>query len=220
MRLATTLSALAFVVMVGLQVNVSLAPQPAAEPQDEVLMLEREQPAEITAAVEEEAAVEAMKAPQEEVKEAATPTAPAEMAAVEEAEQVIPEEAGGAAPSWDDGEGGVGGQQGMGGGGLPMEEDVAGEAPPDEDIGICGVGETSEDCAGDVEEAPEVLAEEATGSEVEPVPTVVAEATVDTAPTETAKLRSRSPWQLWLAIAFGVSTVVLGIVTWWLTSRR
>jgi len=224
MRLATTLSALAFVVMVGLQVNMSLTPQPAAMPQDEVLMLEREQPIEENAAaVEEEAPVAVMEAPQEAAEEeaaataAATPTAAPEIAAVEEAESE--EKTGGTAPTWDEGEGEVGGQQGLGGG-APIEEDLAGEAPPDEDIGICGVDDTSEECAGDVEEAADVTGEEATGSEVEPVPTLVAQETEETAPADTVQTRPRPTWQLWLAIAFGISTVVLGLVTWWLTSRR
>ncbi len=220
MRLATTLSALAFVVMVGLQVNVSLTPQPAAAPHEEILMLEREQPKEEnTAAVEEEAPVEVMEAPQEAAEVAATPTAAAEMAAVEEADRASEEKTGGGAPTWDDGEGEIGGQQGLGGDESPLEPEIE-EAPPDEDIGICGVDDTSEECAGDVEDAPEVLAEEATGSEVEPVPTVVAEATEEAVPAEAVSARSRPTWQLWLAIAFGISTVVLGLVTWWLTSRR
>ncbi len=216
MRLATTLSALAFVVMVGLQVNMSLTPQPAAEPQAEVLMLEREQPAESAAAVEEEAPVAVMQAPQEDAKEAATPTAPAEMAAVEEVEQASSEEPGGAAPTWDDGNGGA--SQGMGGG-APIGEGLAEDAPPDEEIGICGVNDTSEECASDVEEAAEVAGEETTGSEIEPVPTVVTEAVEETAPAETVRAQARPTWQLWLAIAFGVSTVVLGMVTWWLARR-
>lgn len=219
MRLATTLSALAFVVMVGLQINMSLAPQPAALPQEEALLLEREQPVEENAAAVEEEA-EVMEAPQEAAEEetaAATPTAAAEMAAVEEAERESEEKTGGTAPTWDEGEGGA--AEGLGGGGAPLEPEIE-EAPPEEDVGICGVGDTSEECAGDVEEAPEVLAEEATGSEVEPVPTVVAEETEDATSAETVPARSRPTWQLWLAIAFGLSTVVLGITTWWLTRRR
>ena len=224
MRLATTLSALAFVVMIGLQVNVSLAPRPDTMTEEAMLVerrLETEKP------LEEQEEVAMMEAPAEEApmeepapteEPALTPTAAAEEMAVEEATEEPEEsemEETGAAPAWDESEGGA--PQGLGGG------EITGEAPPDEDVGICGVGDESEECAGEIEEAGAVVGEEAVGSEVKPVPTVVAEATEEPAPQPEvpvkAPVRSHPSWQLWLAIVFGFTTVVFGVVTWWLTRR-
>ena len=222
MRLATTLSALAFVVMVGLQLNMSLGPRFATAPEDMVLL-------------EAEATQEATLEPREEmvvVEKPAEPPTPAATEAAEESPQEVDAKSdpnrGGPAPLWDEGDGdgsppsGGGGDQpeGLGGGGEPLEEEVVEEAPPDEEVGICGLDETSEECAGDIEDDPEILAEEATGSEIEPVPTVVAEATEEPIPSRSLAARLRSVWPLSLALVFGFGTVLLGIVTWWLARRR
>lgn len=250
MRLATALSAAAFVVAVGLQINptrmfLTSAPAPL---QDRGVVLQEE------VAQSSEAPMMVAEAPVEATEEAAAkmveeslPEALPEMGAPAPEGEVLP----GAAPSWEEvpsgGEGGGGdgvpgegwgvggGPPGMGGG--PAEEPQSDAAALTAytvtlEAGICAVDDT--DCQN-VEPlmtpvalgAPTALVEE---REVE------AEATaLDTAAPETATFAvpeeppatvedQAGPHMAavlrWLTIFLGLSTVGLGLVTWRLSRQR
>ncbi|MGC9398026.1 MAG: anti-sigma factor family protein [Anaerolineae bacterium] len=214
MRLATTLSALVFVVMAGLLVDVNMTSQPAALPQEKALSVEAPEPsrAQGTREVEKAVEVEALSAPEEHLEtEALAPSARVtvtEKGADEAGETETEARGGGTAPVWDDGENGA--PQGLGIGG----------APPEETPGICMPDKTSGACVEEEAEVTPPAGEETVGSEIELTPTATSEAREE--PLSAAQPPPSQPpsWQIWLTLVFGLSTIGLGMATWWLTRRR
>jgi hypothetical protein len=207
MRLATALSAAAFVVVVGLQLAVGgmfMGASPASAPQAEAVRDEAPEAAMMEAPQEEEA-VEAEEAEEEEAPLAAMVDTP------EAAPTAVP-------PAWDEGVGGgVGGAPpGLGGGEEPLPP------TPKEPVGVC-VADAEEDCP-DVELAetePITRGETVTVSEVSPLP----EEGPEVQDEPIAEEEGRAPWREGvvsplLPVILGASTLVLGVLTWWLSRRR
>ncbi|MDY0018802.1 MAG: hypothetical protein RBT47_02245 [Anaerolineae bacterium] len=252
MRLATALSAAAFVVAVGLQINptrmfLTSAPAPL---QDRGVVLQEEvaQSSEAPMMVAE-APVEATEEPAAKMVEESLPEALPEMGAPAPEGEVLP----GVAPSWEEGSSGG---EGIGGGGdgMPGEGWGVGGGPagmgggpaeePQSDVaaltaytvtleaGICAADDT------DCQNAEPLMTPVALGAPTALVEEreVEAEATaLDTGAPEAATFAvpeeppdtvedhagpNMAAVLRWLTIFLGLSTVGLGLVTWWLSRQR
>lgn len=253
MRLATALSAAAFVVAVGLQVNPTrmfLTSAPAPLPDQGVVMREE-------VAQSSEAPVMVAEAPVEATEEAAAkmvgeslPELPVE----EEARATEGEMLPGAAPSWDEAPagGGLGGGDGVpeegwgvGGGPSGMGGGPAEEPQADEAALLAAPTATleAEICAADdaacqnVEllvtpaalGTPEAAVEErmmVEETETAVLDTAAPEAATFAAPEEApVAVEERAGLEdaevlRWLTIFLGMSTLGLGLLTWWLSRQR
>ncbi len=224
-RLAATLSALVFVIAMGMQLNLTELPVAAPAPE-----------AMTTMAVEEQRSVERAEIPEMDAAQAATPeetdetvavlAATPTSAALEESRE-MPQ---GEAPSWgDEGPPGMGG--GLGGG-ETFEAEEAEKTAEEESVGIC-VPDAEEPCdaadptqaATTTTAAPEMPlpADETMTQEGTPENEVQDEAPPPPAdPTSATRQRSilgRDPWLI-LAIVSGLGAAGFALTAWWLAKKR
>jgi hypothetical protein len=212
-RLAASLSALIFVITVGMQINLSggmpaATTAPVAEPRVAVTQ-EVEESLGVSSAEEQVEAPEAA-AEEEMAALAATPT----VAGTPDTREMPP----GDAPAWESEEEGMGGL-GLGGGGdeAVEKESANGEAP----VGICSIDneEACDDTTSSptltTTEAPDTLPEVAVDAQEQDLPPL---------PTETPATERRSPagQRLWLLLAIlsGGSAVGFGFFAWRLARKK
>jgi len=216
MRLATALSAAAFVIAVGVQLNpgrLFFAASSMPQAENGGMLLQED------AAVEEfEEQVFVAEAPTEAEVETVEEEMPAEealpMAALEATP--LPELEGatpGEVPVWDEGAvpPGLGGM----GGGMLEEPEPERAAPAPEICGVDGAACDPVTAPPARELAPPV--EKATGEEAAVVESL-SEEEADVPLVESVEPQVR--WLPWLAVLLGVCTLGLGAKTWWLARHR